>query len=390
MTKELKEAKLKLLMAKKPAQIHKNPRQQKATDVSTDREEKAFIAEIKTLHDKLKNSTLPADLKEEIASSLDRLNRAMKHSFYQAEFEQTSRYVEWLISLPWDKRNKDNLDLKRAKEILDKNHHGLEQIKERILEYLAVLKLQAQKEGVSVVRLSRSPVLCFVGLPGSGKTSLAASIAESLGRSFVRIPMGGMVSPLVLRGQTKTLPEAEPGMIIKGLRRVQVKNPVILLDEIDSTAEGAQSEVMGVLLELLDPEQNNAFMDYYIGHPFDLSEVLFICSANKIGNITGAVTDRLEIIVIPRYTDEDKIRIARDYLLPRELKNVGLEEKRIKFSEDVWPLVIKPFGYDIDIRALQRTINGILRKVAKKYIEGKIEQVSITSANLPQFLPEFV
>ena len=390
MTKELKEAKLKLLMAKKPAQIHKNPHQQKAADVSTDQEEKAFIAEIKTLHDKLKNSTLPADLKGEIASSLDRLNRAMEHSFYQAEFEQTSRYVEWLISLPWDKRSTDNLDLTRAKGTLDKNHFGLEQIKERILEYLAVLKLQAQKEGVNVVRLSRSPVLCFVGLPGSGKTSLAASIAESLGRSFVRIPMGGMVSPLVLRGQTKTLPEAEPGMIIKGLRRVQVKNPVILLDEIDSTAEGAQSEVMGVLLELLDPEQNNAFMDYYIGHLFDLSEALFVCSANKIGNITGAVMDRLEIIIIPRYTDEEKIRIARDYLLPRELKNVGLEEKTIKFSEDVWPLVIKPFGYDIDIRALQRTINGILRKVAKKYIEGKVKQVSITSANLPQFLPEFV
>jgi ATP-dependent Lon protease len=390
LTKEPKEAKLKLLMAEKPAQVHKNARQQKAADISTDQEEKALIAEIKTLHDKLKNSALPAGLKEEIASSLDRLNRAMKHSFYQAEFEQTSRYVDWLISLPWNKRSTDNLDLKRAKETLDKNHHGLEQIKERILEYLAVLKLQAQKEGVSVVRLSRSPVLCFVGLPGSGKTSLAASIAESLGRSFVRIPMGGMVSPLVLRGQTKTLPEAEPGMIIKGLRRVQVKNPVILLDEIDSTAEGVQSEVMGVLLELLDPEQNNAFMDYYIDHPFDLSEALFVCSANKIGNITGAVMDRLEIIIIPRYTDEEKIRIARDYLLPRELKNVGLEEKTIKFSEDVWPLVIKPFGYDIDIRALQRTINGILRKVAKKYVEGKVKQVTITSGNLPQFLPEFV
>jgi ATP-dependent Lon protease len=202
--------------------------------------------------------------------------------------------------------------------------------------------------------------------------------------------MGGMSSPLILRGQTRTMPEAEPGMIIKGLRRVQVKNPVILLDEIDSTAQGAQSDIMGVLLELLDPEQNNAFSDYYIGHPFDLSEVLFVCSANKIGNLTGAVMDRLEVILMPRYTDEDKIRIARDYLLPRELTNVGLEPNVVKFSDDVWPIVIKPFGYDVDIRALQRTVNGILRKVAKKCIEEKVKQVSITSSNLKDFLPEFV
>ncbi len=377
-------------MPKKTAQLQKKPLPTKITNVSSEQEEKNLITEIQTLHDKLEGSTLPPTLKEEVSKALDRLNRAMKHSFYQAEFEQTSRYVEWLAALPWDKRSKDNLDLTQAKEILDKNHFSLEKIKERILEYLAVLKLQAQKEGESVVRLYRSPVLCFVGLPGSGKTSLAASIAESLDRSFIRIPMGGMTSPLIMRGQNRTLPEAEPGMIMKGLRRVQVKNPVILLDEIDSTAQGAQSDVMGVLLELLDPEQNNAFTDYYIGHPFDLSEVLFVCSANKIGSVTGAVMDRLETIVIPRYTDEDKIRIARDYLLPRELKNVGLEEKIVKFSDDVWPHVIKPFGYDVDIRTLQRTINGVLRKVAKKYIEGKTKQVRITASNLPEFLPEFV
>jgi ATP-dependent Lon protease len=390
LTKAKKEAKLKLSMAKKAAQPQKNSPKQKTADLSTEKGEAAFIDEIKNLDDKLKTSTLPTDLKKEVAESLQRLNRAMKHSFYQAEFEQTSRYVEWLISLPWNKRGKDVLDLAQAKKILDKNHFGLDKIKERVLEYLAVLKLQAQKEGAGTVKLSRSPVLCFVGLHGSGKTSLAASIAESLGRAFVRIPMGGMSSPLILRGQTRTMPEAEPGMIIKGLRRVQVKNPVILLDEIDSTAQGAQSDIMGVLLELLDPEQNNAFSDYYIGHPFDLSEVLFVCSANKIGNLTGAVMDRLEVILMPRYTDEDKIRIARDYLLPRELTNVGLEPNVVKFSDDVWPIVIKPFGYDVDIRALQRTVNGILRKVAKKCIEEKVKQVSITSSNLKDFLPEFV
>ncbi|OGY23735.1 MAG: hypothetical protein A2126_01355 [Candidatus Woykebacteria bacterium GWB1_45_5] len=339
---------------------------------------------------KVANSSAPADLKEEVKEILKRLNRAMRHAFYQAEFEQTARYVEWILSLPWDKRSEDNLNLEKAKEILDRNHYGLEQIKERILEYLAVLKLQSEREKTSVVKLSRSPILCFVGLPGTGKTSLAASIAESLGRAFIRIPMGGMNSPLTLRGQPHAYPEAEPGMIVKALRRVGAKNPVILLDEIDSVAQGAESDVMGVLLELLDPEQNNAFADYYVDHPIDLSEVFFVCSANKIGNITAAVMDRLEIILMPRYTDEDKIHIARDYLLPKEFLNVGLKSNLVKFSDDAWPHIIKPFGYEIDIRSLQRTINGILRKVAKKYVEGEIKQVTITPANLPEFLPEFV
>ena len=314
----------------------------------------------------------------------------MQNSFYQAEYEQTTRYVGWLLSIPWAKRSRDNLDLQRAREILDKNHFGLSHIKERILEYLSVLKLQSDREKSSVVTLSRSPVLCFVGLPGTGKTSLGASIAESLGRKFIRIPMGGLTSPLILRGQTKAYPEAEPGAVIKGLKRVETKNPVILLDEIDSIASGAESDVMGVLLELLDPEQNNAFTDYFIDYPIDLSEVLFVCSANKIGNITSAVMDRLELILMPRYTEEDKIHIAKDYIFPRELQNVSLDENIVSIAEDAWPHIIKPFGYDVDIRALQRTVNGILRKIAKKYVEGKLKQVTITAATLPEFLPDFV
>ena len=349
-----------------------------------------MIAEVKNLFRKIKDSDLPNDLREEVTHSLNRLNRAMRHSFYQAEYEQTARYIEWLISLPWNKRSQDNLDLQKAKEILDKHHYGLDHIKERILEYLSVLKLQAEKENSNIVRLTRSSILCFVGLPGTGKTSLGGAIAETLGREFIRIPMGGMGGPLILRGQTKALPEAEPGMIIKGLRRAGTKNPVILLDEIDSVAEGAESDIMGVLLELLDPEQNNSFTDYYIDHPFDLSEVLFVCSANKMGNLTGAVMDRLEIIIMPRYTDEDKIHIARDYLLPREFINVGLDGNTVKFAEDVWPLVIKPYGYEVDIRSLQRTINGILRRIAKKHVEGKLNEVTLNAANLPQFLPEFI
>lgn len=376
---------------KKPARLVKKINSAKAplTKRITTADED-LLSEIEEILKKVETSSIPTDLKVEVEEILKRLNRAMKHAFYQSEFEQTARYIEWVLSLPWDKRSKDNLDIKTAKEILDKNHYGLEQIKERILEYLAVLKLQSEREKTKVVKFSRSPILCFVGLPGTGKTSLAASIAESLGRAFIRIPMGGMTSPLTLRGQPHAYPEAEPGMIIKSLRRTETKNPVILLDEIDSVAQGAESDIMGVLLELLDPEQNSAFSDYYIDHPIDLSEVFFVCSANKIGNITAAVMDRLEIIIIPRYTDEDKIHIARDYLLPRELVNVGLKPNLVKFADDVWPHIIKPFGYEIDIRSLQRTINGVLRKVAIRYVEGEIKQVTITPANLPEFLPEFV
>lgn len=351
--------------------------------------EESLLSENKTLLDKIVNSALPTDLKQEIQEKLKRLNRSMQFGSYQAEYESTAKYINWLLALPWDKRTIDKLDLKIAKEALDKSHYGLEKIKDRILEYLSVLHLQKEKEKASVIKLSHSPVLCFVGLPGTGKTSFAKAIAETLGREFVRIPMGGMSNALVLRGQPRGYPEAEPGLIIKNLRRASTKNPVLLLDEIDSTAEGATSDIMGVLLELLDPEQNAAFTDYYVDYPFDLSEVLFLCSANKIGNVSSAVMDRMEVILMPRYTDDDKIHIARDYLFPREVNIVGLNPEIVKFSEDVWPHVIKPFGYEIDIRNLERTINGILRKVAKKYVEGNLQTITIDSTNLREFLPEW-
>ena len=346
--------------------------------------------EIFSLLKKIGSSSLPTDLKVSVEDTLEHLARAMKHSLYQTEYEQITKYVEVLLDLPWDNRSQDNLDLEKSKQILDRNHFGLEKIKERILEYISVLRLQSDRDKTQIVKFSRSPVLCFVGLPGTGKTSLAASIAETMGRQFIRIPMGGMVSPFILRGQPKTYPEAEPGAIIKGIRKFKTKNPVILLDEIDSVAQGAESDLMGVLLELLDPEQNHSFNDYYVDYPFDLSEVLFVCSANKVGGLTEAVADRLEVIIMTRYTDEDKISIAKDYLLSKELQNIPLPEGSVKFSDDAWPHIIKPFGYDIDIRSLQRTINGILRKVAKKHVEGVSKHVDITAATLPEYLPDFV
>jgi len=348
-----------------------------------------LLEENQTLLTKIENDGLPEGLKQELRDSLKRLNRAMQFGAYQAEYESTAKYVNWLLSLPWVARSADKLDLGTAKTALDTSHYGLEKIKQRILEYLAVLKLQKEKDKSESVTLSRSPVLCFVGLPGSGKTSFAGAIAAALGRKFVRIPMGGMSNALVLRGQPRGYPEAEPGMIIKSMRRAETKNPVVLLDEIDSTAEGSASDIMGVLLELLDPEQNGSFVDYYIDYPFDLSEVLFVCSANKVGNITAAVMDRMEVIIMPRYSDEDKIHIARDYLFPRELQIVGLPDGVVKFEDTVWPMVIKPFGYEIDIRNLERTINGILRKIARKYVEGSVQQVTINATNFREYLPEW-
>lgn len=346
-----------------------------------------LLAEVSSLLAKVEQTSVPPELKANIRERLDRLNRAMTKGSYQSEYEQTAKYIEWVVSLPWNKRSKDEIDLTGAKKILDNNHYGLSPIKDRILEYLAVLKLKSEKQKEKVVKLNRAPVICLVGLPGTGKTSFAQSVAQALGRSFVRIPMGGMSNALVMRGQSKAVPEAEPGLIIKNLKRAGTKNPVFLLDEIDSTAEKAESDLMGVLLELLDPEQNFAFSDYYIDYPFDLSEILFICSANQVGNITGAVSDRLEIILMPRYTPEDKIHIVKDYIIPREFDNLGMDPSFVKFNPDVWSRIIKPFGYDVDIRTLQRTVNAILRKIAKQRVEGKSEVVTISAINLQEYLP---
>lgn len=351
--------------------------------------EENIILEISALLDKVEKVNFPTDLKETVKESLIRLNRAMQHGVYQNEYEQTTRYVEWVLGIPWTHRSKDNLDIKAAKETLDKSHYGLEGIKDRLMEYLSILKLQKEHSDNSVFKSNRSSVLCFVGLPGTGKTSFAASVAESMGRNFIRIAMGGMSSPMVLRGQPRSYASAEPGLIVRNLVKAKTKNPVILLDEIDSIARGAESDIMGVLLELLDPEQNNAFTDYYINYPIDLSEVLFICSANRMGNITSAVMDRLEIIIMPRYSDQDKIIIARDYLLPRELEITSVDKSKVVFSEDVWPLIIKPFGYEIDIRNIERTINGVLRKVARKIVEENVTSVNIDTANYRDYLPSW-
>jgi len=342
-----------------------------------------LLQEVANLEKKLDSVSLPPELKEKAEDMTQRLSRMARFGEYSAEYEKTTHYIDWITSLPWDKRSEDILDLQNTKKILDKNHYDLAPIKERILEYLAVLNLNSQKPKTNL----RAPILCFVGLVGTGKTTVAYSIAEAMGRKFARIPFGGLGDPLDLRGQSRLRADAEPGLIIKALRRSRTKNPVILLDEIDRVTNEGRSSIMGVLVELLDPEQNNSFQDHFIDYPFDLSEVLFITTCNNTTNISVAVMDRLEPIQMPSYTDEEKIVIGRDYILPRSLEESGLEKQMVQIDPEVWAKTVRPLGYDAGIRTLERTINGICRKIAKMKVEGKGQSFHLTTENVKEFLP---
>ncbi|HUW21290.1 MAG TPA: AAA family ATPase [Candidatus Bathyarchaeia archaeon] len=359
-------------------------------------QETEVLEEIVKLQDKVNSVTLPPELKERILLMVKRLGRMIKYGGYSTEYERTAYYIEWITSLPWVKRSEDALDLTNAEKILNKNHYGLQEVKDRILEYLAVLALRVKKgkkigseAGEGILKFMRAPIIALVGLVGTGKTTLAYSIAEAMGREFARVPFGGMGSALDLRGQSRVHPDAEVGLIIKAIKRCGSKNPVILLDEIDRVGDEARADIMGVLVELLDPEQNMAFRDHFIDYPFDLSEVLFIATCNNTANIATAVMDRIEPIRMPSYTDQEKITIGRDFILPKVLKESGLEEENLIIDEDVWPKIVRPLGYDAGIRTLGRTINGVCRKIARTIVEGKETRFHITNENVKQFLPSW-
>lgn len=334
---------------------------------------------------KLKNQLnqvgLPSDLSGKLKEEAERLEKVIASSGYKIEFDRELKYLEFASSLPFDKVSQDILDLHRAAQILDKNHYGLKVVKDRILEYLSVLILNS-RQGKKL----KAPVLAFVGLVGSGKTSLAYSIAEALGRQIIRIPLGGLGSVKDIRGQSRVNNEAEPGRLMKYIHDLGVANPVILLDEIDRVAAESRADVMGVLVELLDPEQNGSFVDNYIDYPFDLSKALFIATANNLGNVATAVLDRLEIIEMPGYTDEEKTVIAKNYILPKTLTSVGLAPQVITIEETLWPQIVRPLGYDAGIRSLQRNIEGMVRKVARSVVEGNAGPYRLTSDNIGQYL----
>lgn len=351
-------------------------------------EEKFLFEELGALSKKVTAvQGIPEDLKDRIDKMLKRLNRMASTGGYAEQFDNISRYVDTVCSIPWVAKTEDKLDLANAKTLLDKNHFGMETTKDRILEYLATMQLM-RRQGEDAV--ARSPVLLFVGLQGIGKTTLAISIAEALERKFVRIAMGAIGSVLELRGRSKVFPEAEPGQIIKAIIKTGVKNPVILLDEIEKASgeAGLRADVMATLLEILDPAQNIEFRDHYIDYPINLSDVMFICSANNLGTLSAALMDRMEIIKLASYTDPEKIAIARDYLLPKVIERSGLRANELTIDPDLWPNIVRPFGFDSGIRSLNRTLESICRKVAKEIVEGKNESVNLTAENLKYYLPK--
>lgn len=331
--------------------------------------------------EELKLKITQAGLPSEIAEKLLNL---LKFPGTSLDLVSLTAYIDLVISLPFSKFTQDILDINRSKQILDKNHFGLQVVKDRILEYLAVLILNKRRNPEPVE--GHAPILAFIGLVGTGKTSLAYSIAESLGRPIVRIPFGGLGDPAALRGQSRQKGEAEPGQIIKAIKLAKISNPVILLDEIDRVAEEQRVDIMGVLVELLDPAQNQAFLDYYLDFPYDLSQVLFIATANNTSNIATAVLDRLEPIQMPAYSDEEKMTIGRNYLLPKALEESGLESNLLRIEPSLWPQIIRPLGFDAGIRSLSRALQAICRKVARKAVEGQTGPFKIDAQNLGEYL----
>ena len=342
----------------------------------------AQLEDIKFLEEKLNSQTLPQDLYKKGKIYIERLVRLKSAQNYSQEYDSVSRYLDWITTLPWNKKSKDILSLDNAKKGLDFNHYGLQNIKDKVLEYISVLSLKTAKE-----EKVKAPAMLFLGLVGTGKTTMAYSIAEALGRQFGRIPMGGMGDALQLRGRSRAYPDAEPGQIMKTLKRAQTKNPVILLDEIDRITDEARADIMGVLVELLDPEQNSNFLDHFIDYPFDLSEVFFIATANNTKNIATAVLDRLETVEMPSYTDEEKISIAKSYLLPRALSSSGLTGGDLQFGDSVWEEIVRPLGFDAGMRTLDRTINSICRKKAKLKLEGQTTRIILSARNLKEYMP---
>ncbi|MEK7527459.1 MAG: AAA family ATPase [Patescibacteria group bacterium] len=345
-----------------------------------------ITAAIDKLIAKSKSVPLPSELSsrlEELFSQLQ-INSRSEETFW-AFYQSTAKYIDWITRLPWKTQSDDILDTRHTQEKLDENHYGLQDVKLRIQEYVSVLSLQKTRHPDLPFQ---APILLFVGLVGTGKTTIAKSIADCLNRKLIRIPFGGLGDPLYLRGQSRLHPEAEPGAIIRGLATCGTRNPVILLDEIDRVADGALNTIMGVLVELLDPEQNSRFADYYLDYPFDLSQTFFVATCNNTSRIATAVLDRLEIIQMPSYTDEEKLNIGRSYLLPRAIKEAGLNPGELTIIDSVWPNIIRPLGFDAGVRTLKRNIEGLCRKTATLILSGQ-KQVVVDESNVKKYLPQW-
>ncbi len=338
--------------------------------------------EIKDLKKQIEKAKMPLEAKREAEKQLKRLEQMHPES---SEASLVRTYLDWLVDIPWSKRTKDNQNIKKAQQVLDEDHYDLEKVKERILEYLAVNKLKKKIKG---------PILCFVGPPGVGKTSLGKSIARSLGRNFVRISLGGIRDEAEIRGHRRTYVGALPGRVIQGIKQAGSNNPVFILDEIDKLGTDFRGDPSAALLEVLDPEQNHAFSDHYLNLAFDLSNVLFICTANLLDPVPAALADRMEVIQLSGYTSEEKLEIARKFLVPRQLENNGISTGHLEISNDAVLRIIAQYTKEAGLRNLEREVASICRKVARKIAEGKKDLTRVTRANLhlflgpPKFIPE--
>lgn len=330
--------------------------------------------EIEELEKQILASGMPEAAMKEAKRELERLKMISVES---AEHTVVRTYLDWIVSLPWTDTTKDNLEVPRAKKILDEDHYGLNKVKDRILEFLAVRKLKNDSKG---------PILCFVGPPGTGKTSLGKSIARSMGRKFVRMSLGGVRDEAEMRGHRRTYIGALPGRIIQNIRNSGKKNPVFMLDEVDKLGSDFRGDPSSALLEILDPEQNNTFVDHYLDVPFDLSQVMFITTANVLHSIPAPLLDRMEVLELPGYTEEDKIKIARKYLVPRQTKENGLKAKDVKFSDPALKNIIRGYTREAGLRNLEREIGSVCRKVARAVTEGAKKTITISAKNISDYL----
>ncbi|TGU74056.1 endopeptidase La [Geomonas terrae] len=343
-------------------------------------ESDARSEEMAELRKSIESAKMPQNVEKEALKQLGRLEQMHPDA---AEAGMLRTFLDWMVDIPWGKATKDSLEINRASEILNEDHYFLEKVKERILEFLAVRKLKKKMKG---------PILCFVGPPGVGKTSLGKSIARAMGRKFVRISLGGVRDEAEIRGHRRTYVGALPGRIIQGLKQAGSNNPVFMLDELDKLGSDFRGDPSSALLEVLDPEQNNSFSDHYINLPFNLSNVMFIATANQMDTIPGPLRDRMEVINLAGYTEEEKLGIAKRYLVPRQVKENGITEEIVVFSEEALRAIIAKYTREAGLRNLEREIGSVCRKVARKYAEGKGEKFVITAGTVAKYLgpPKFL